>query len=220
MVIPSGIGCGSVAPDTLPGECKLTAQNLDRTKRIPAQCKTTGWLCSSCSKVAHSDSDLMSTTAITDILYEEGSVDPDAGGQLALLTLCRQSIGYDATGNRTRVWTPLPTHNRAVSYRADELALSMKFEENPAAVRGAAALADNEGGCCEGLKLGDECIPLIVFILLWLLMAALLALLVFVYHRTRMEIEMERNNTMISEFAVDKELEDFAAMPGDDDDDI
>jgi len=221
VIVPGDRPCESVDVDTLPGDCKMNSDTLELTKRIPAVCKTTGWLCTNCAKLAHKDDDRMSTTAITKIIYDEGSATPDAGGELVPLRLCRQSIGYDAAGNQTRVWSTLPAHDRAVSSRSDTMSLSVEM-----VVRGAAGIPpvdyslQPEGTCCEGLKLGDACLPLIVFILLWLLMTALLALLAWMCHKNQTDVDAERNNQQFSNFGTDRELQDLAEGKDQDDDDI
>eukprot|EP00756_Hemistasia_phaeocysticola_P020810 Hpha_TRINITY_DN15740_c1_g5::TRINITY_DN15740_c1_g5_i2::g.37508::m.37508 len=228
VIVPSDIPCSSVDTTTIPGECKFDKDTIELTKRIPATCKSSGWLCTNCAQLAHADTptgaETLSTTAINKVIYDDGSVDPDAGGQLAPLTLCYQTIDYDRDGNRTDTWTALHAHNRVVNSRADEIALSVQFEVRGAADINAAAGLEEEpkGVCCEGLKLGDACLPLVVFLLLWLLMAGLLGLLGWMCHRNQQDIDMERNNLQFSNFGADKELQEFAAEQGgvDDDDDI
>jgi len=218
VIVPGDVPCESVNVDSLPGDCKLNSDTLELTKRIPAVCKTTGWLCTNCAELAHSDSDRMSTTAITKIIYDETSATPDAGGELVPLRLCRQSIGYDAAGNQTRVWNALMAHDREVSRRSDTMSLSVNMVVRGAAEINAAPDLQPEGSCCDGLKLGDACLPLIVFILLWLLMAALLGLLAYMCHKNQTDVDAERNNQQFTDFGNDKELQDLAQEPQDDDD--
>jgi len=220
VIVPASIPCEGVNPDALPGDCKLNSDSTELTKRIPAVCKNTGWLCTNCAKIAHSDSDRMSTTAIEKIVYDQDSAEPDAGGELVPLRLCRQSIGYNSAGNQTLVWTPLPAHNREVSSRSDTFALSVEMVVRGAAEINAETDLAPEGNCCEGLKLGDACLPLIVFILLWLLMAALLALLAWMCHKNQADADAERNNLQFSDFGADRELQDLAEGKEQDDDDI
>lgn len=221
MIVPGKKPCGLANPDALPSECKLNVDTLDIQKRIPASCAMTGWLCTNCAKMAHSDGTLMSTSSIEKILYEETSVgEKDYDGQLVPLTVCRQSIAYDQFGNQTVAWTALPAHDREVSQRSDTASLSIKQEVRGAAdINAAAGLEPESGGsCCEGLKLGDACLPLIVFILLWLLMAALLGLLAYMCHKNQTDVDAERNNQQFNQFGTDKELQDLAAQQEDEDD--
>jgi hypothetical protein len=103
------------------------------------------------------------------------------------------------------------------------------------AVMGAArGAADAEGDgaegipqdtCCEGLLLGSEwddmCMPLWLFILLWLALLALLTVLAIMLHKNQKDIDTEKNNRKFAQFSTDKELEQVAdVQDGEDDDDI
>ena len=78
--------------------------------------------------------------------------------------------------------------------------------------RGSAGLDGimGDNGCCDGLKLGDGCLPLWAFILLWLLMLGCLAGLAYMMRKHNAELEQNKNNQKYEQFCADAEMMDLA----------
>eukprot|EP01062_Namystynia_karyoxenos_P066711 TRINITY_DN60643_c0_g1_i1.p1 TRINITY_DN60643_c0_g1~~TRINITY_DN60643_c0_g1_i1.p1 ORF type:complete len:722 (+),score=193.78 TRINITY_DN60643_c0_g1_i1:138-2303(+) len=136
--------------------------------------------------------------------------------------LCRKVLRKTSSGEEKPVWVEVDAHNKGTTEREKHFWISEKTQtrsEDPA-IRGAATgeEGDVSSTCCDGLKVGDGCIPLFVFLILWALLALLIALMACALHKTMAEIDAERNNLKFSDFGADKELMDIAAGQAEDDD--
>ncbi|KAJ9456236.1 hypothetical protein DIPPA_24353 [Diplonema papillatum] len=80
--------------------------------------------------------------------------------------VCHESTRTTRTGVVEAVWRPLDGHDEYVSKRDHHFTVDTVRN----AYSGAAA-GEGDERCCEGLKIGSFCLPLWLFILLWVLMA-------------------------------------------------
>eukprot|EP01065_Artemidia_motanka_P029267 TRINITY_DN3540_c0_g1_i1.p2 TRINITY_DN3540_c0_g1~~TRINITY_DN3540_c0_g1_i1.p2 ORF type:complete len:436 (+),score=146.08 TRINITY_DN3540_c0_g1_i1:103-1308(+) len=219
LVIPGEKSCQQMNT-ALDASCVFTSS---APKAISDKCKETGWRCNGCVTFENSGQTEvgMSEVTISNITYNTGSLDT----KTINLKLCQQMTRMKADGSTEKFWFEVDAHNTQGYMRAETFPRGVDGGSDDPAVRGAAGLGGDGGdggNCCEGLKLGDGCLPLWAFLLLWLLMAALLGILALMLHKNQKEIDMEKNNQKFSNFGTDKELMDMAAEPGaaDDDDDI
>ena len=115
-------------------------------------------------------------------------------------------------------WAPVETHDRAGS-RIGQLEVLEEFNDD-AGARGATLLTAGEA-CCEGLQLGEACLPAALILVLWILVIALIVFLAYSLMKSRNEnaaLDQEKKERKFDDFEMDdgnkKMLDD------DDDDDV
>eukprot|EP01064_Diplonema_japonicum_P030483 TRINITY_DN5196_c0_g1_i1.p1 TRINITY_DN5196_c0_g1~~TRINITY_DN5196_c0_g1_i1.p1 ORF type:complete len:565 (+),score=153.84 TRINITY_DN5196_c0_g1_i1:43-1737(+) len=128
-------------------------------------------------------------------------------------TVCSKGMRMAPSGEMEEVWRTIDGHNEDVSMRDESFMVDLVRN-----VRSAPGGGDGE--CCEGLKIGSLCLPLWVFLLLWLLMACCVGVLGYALHKNKNDIEGIKNNQKYENFGQDAEMLDLAAANASDDDDL
>eukprot|EP01065_Artemidia_motanka_P023115 TRINITY_DN2753_c7_g1_i1.p1 TRINITY_DN2753_c7_g1~~TRINITY_DN2753_c7_g1_i1.p1 ORF type:complete len:371 (+),score=108.02 TRINITY_DN2753_c7_g1_i1:97-1209(+) len=181
-VIPQNSSCD----DAVPAECQATAAALKTTP-----------LAASCTSIQVTGANILDDMSRREAAIEGLKLPAAAAGQgTAMYKLCSRDSASSSWS------TPVQTHDER-GYRDPAFMVVSRKEAD--VVRGAAGLGGDglEWECCDKgeIRVGDACIPLIVWILLMLLLFLLAALLAYKAHKTNKEIEMERNNRQFNQFS-------------------
>eukprot|EP01063_Lacrimia_lanifica_P037848 TRINITY_DN7908_c0_g1_i2.p2 TRINITY_DN7908_c0_g1~~TRINITY_DN7908_c0_g1_i2.p2 ORF type:complete len:284 (+),score=122.21 TRINITY_DN7908_c0_g1_i2:451-1302(+) len=150
---------------------------------------------------------------IKDVVFDEDYMERVVGNSFRV---CYPSTTVSESGDLIPIYRALPGHNEHVSRRDTEFLIDAEASYTRGAPLGAAL--DGLEICCEGLKLGEWCLPLWLFLLLWLLMASCLCLLLLTMRRTNKDLDDYKNNLKYEKFAADAEMLDLAAGEQDDSD--
>ncbi|KAJ9460985.1 hypothetical protein DIPPA_14331 [Diplonema papillatum] len=133
--------------------------------------------------------------------------------------VCKRVEVAKAAGGNEYAWAEVASHDHKVAERDFIFKISPRAVYDP--TRAAAAGDDGSSEeCCEGLKLGPGCLPLWAFLLIWVIMACCLGAMGFTLHKSKAEINAQKNNEKYEKFNVDAEMSAMAEKQAAEDEDI
>eukprot|EP01061_Rhynchopus_euleeides_P031641 TRINITY_DN523_c0_g1_i4.p1 TRINITY_DN523_c0_g1~~TRINITY_DN523_c0_g1_i4.p1 ORF type:complete len:6531 (+),score=2152.69 TRINITY_DN523_c0_g1_i4:5046-24638(+) len=177
-------GCFDTHPDSTSRKVKIVPEDSDCAQIVTPQC------------VAESgDTELSDTTGCGAVTHLNATVEPKGAMELLVNTTYFTESELDkklrvcwlrSNFSGEEVWVPVSSHEDDGSF-TDVIIVRAQPTEDVGSIRGAPL----SGGdiCCEGLRIGELCLPAALVVIIWVLLLAALFGICFLIARSRRESE-------------------------------